>query len=232
MNPKGTILLLEDEPDAARLMSEFLTLEGFAVRLAADGHAALQLINEGLDSLSLAMLDVMVPGPDGRSVLQHIRQSRRPTLPVILLTAKDQETDEIMGLRLGADDYITKPASLHLIKARLDTLLRRSQPTNQHRLRLGALELDRGGHSLQLAGHDIPITLSEFRMLELLLESPGATRSRQDLLAVLPHEGEKFVFDRTVDAHIKNLRAKLPTIDELIVTVRGVGYRVNPDFAR
>ena len=230
---KGTILLLEDEAEAARLLTDYLQLEGFVVRWAADGHAALGLLRDELDRLSLAILDVMVPGPDGRAVLQHIRQSRRPQLPVVLLTARDQESDEIMGLRLGADDYITKPASLHLIKARLDNLLRRSSsPSAGSRLRLGALELDRAGHSLLLSGHDIPLTLSEFKLLELLLEQPGTTRTRQELLNALPNEGEKFVFDRTVDAHIKNLRAKLPTIDELIVTVRGVGYRVNPDFAK
>ncbi len=230
---KGTILLLEDEVEAARLLTDFLQLEGFVVRPAANGHAALAVLRDELDTLSLAILDVMVPGPDGRAVLQHIRQSRRPTLPVILLTARDQESDEIMGLRLGADDYITKPASLHRIKARLDTLLRRSSTSaGGQRVRLGALELDRAGHSLILSGHDIAITLSEFKLLELLLEQPGATRTRQELLAALPHESDKFIFDRTVDAHIKNLRAKLPTIDLLIITVRGVGYRINPEFTR
>ena len=231
--PKGHVLLLEDEADTARLLTDFLQLEGYTVTHAPDGHVALNELSLHGERFHLAILDHMVPGPDGRAVLNYIRSHQRlQRLPVIMLTARDEEADEIATLRLGADDYITKPASLHRIKARLDTLLRRSPTATQGTRHLGALALDRSSYSLTLAGHDIPLTLSEFKLLELLMEPVGTTRGRSELLAVLPSEGERYVFDRTVDAHIKNLRAKLPTYDELIMTVRGVGYRINPDFAR
>jgi DNA-binding response OmpR family regulator len=230
---KPRILLLEDEAEAALALQDFLEIKGFVVAHFANGQSALHALQEKFNRFSLAILDVMVPGADGMQVLKHIRQaSHHPELPVLLLTAKDQEMDEISGLQAGADDYVTKPASLHLIGARIDNLLRRRSTATQAptEWQLGILAVSATENRVRLGGNTIPCTLSEFILLRHLLENAGQVYTRQQLVQLLTNDPNKFVFDRTVDVHIKNLRAKLATQDELIRTVRGVGYSINPDF--
>lgn len=214
------ILLLEDESQSADAMAAFLEHHGFGVAVARDGHEALRLLDIHAERLRLAVLDIMVPGPDGYEVCRHIRNHPALSgLPVIFLTAKVREQDEIDGLRLGADDYIAKPASPALVLAHIHTVLRRRSAPEPKR----GLQVDRKALSATLDGVPLDLTAMEYRILALLAGQPNRVFSRQEILDQIA-DGERAVFDRTVDAHIKNLRGKLGTHGRRIRTVRGIGY--------
>lgn len=230
MIPKHTILLVEDEVEPAEMLANFLEMSDYKVLLAHDGKDALELINTRAGDIHLAILDIMVPHIDGKEICRIIRQ--HPVLkniPVIFLTAKDEEKDEIEGLELGADDYISKPASLKLVKAHVESLLRRQQPQNSKWIQYGKLLLDINGKDLYHNKHRLELTSTEYSLIELFFQNPKRVYSRQEILEHIGGD-DKFVFDRTVDVHIKNLRLKLGDSSDLIKTYRGIGYGMNRDI--
>lgn len=231
MNIKHTILLLEDEADASELLASFLELQGFQVKKALDGKQAIEYIQQDPSKIDLAILDIMVPGVDGFEVCKHIRSHPiTKEIPVIFLTAKDQEHDEIYGLEAGADDYIAKPASLNLITTRVKTLLRRQASKGTGWLNFGTIFLDTQNKEVWVNKDRIDLTHTEYCILELLIKQPNRVYTRQEILELIT-DSEKFVFDRTVDVHVKNLRIKLDTSGELIKTYRGTGYGMNRDLS-
>jgi two-component system phosphate regulon response regulator PhoB len=219
------LLILEDEIQSADTLASFLEHHGYPTTVAYDGHQAIDALSNAPEAFTLAVLDIMVPGPDGRAVCRFIRS--HPALrqiPVIFLTARDQEQDEIDGLSIGADDYIPKPASLNLVLAHIKTLLRRRQAESKPFLNIGELLLDPNARSVSLAGAPVDLTATEYLILHLLMTNPNRVFSRQEILGRI--SDDKDIFDRTVDAHIKNLRMKLAHEGARIRTVRGVGYGV------
>ena len=230
MIPKHTILLVEDEVEPAEMLANFLEMNGFNVLLVHDGKKALEMIENRAGDIHLAVLDIMVPHVDGKEICRVIR--KHPVLkdiPVIFLTAKDKEMDEIEGLELGADDYISKPASLKLVKAHVESLLRRQQPQNSKWIQHSDLLLDINGKDLYFKESRIDLTSTEYALVELFFQNPKRVYSRQEILEHIGGD-DKFVFDRTVDVHIKNLRLKLGEASDLIKTYRGIGYGMNRDL--
>lgn len=229
MDFKHTILLVEDEEESAEMLENFLELKGYRVIWAQHGDEALKYINRFAEKIHLAVLDIMVPRVDGYELCQYIR--KHPVLadmPIIFLTAKDQEEDEIEGLELGGDDYIAKPVSLNLIKTRIDTLLRRRKPEKSNWLHYGNTFMDLNGKQVFCQGEQIELTSTEYTLLELLFKNPKRVFSRQEILERI-NVDDAFVFDRTVDVHIKNVRLKLGDESYLIKTYRGLGYGLNRD---
>ncbi|MBP3193436.1 response regulator transcription factor [Natronogracilivirga saccharolytica] len=231
MNFKRTILLVEDEAEPADMLSNYLEMHGYEVLLAMEGNRALKLIDEHAQSIDLAILDIMVPEKDGYEICQYLRS--HPVLsdvPVIFLTAKDKEKDEIAGLDLGADDYIPKPASLNLVKAHVESMLRRRPREKGNWLAYRNVYITSDSMEAWQNGEKIELTTTEFKLLKLFFENPKRVYTRQEILEYITDE-EKYVFDRTVDVHIKNLRLKLRDDGELIKTYRGMGYGLNKELA-
>jgi two-component system phosphate regulon response regulator PhoB len=227
---KHTLLLLEDELESGEMLANYLELNHFQVHWAKDGKQALEIIESYADEIELAILDIMVPFMDGKEICAHIR--KHPVLsdiPVLFLTARDEEKDEIEGLELGADDYIKKPAGLHLIKAHVESQLRRMQPEKKQWLRYDHVYLDTDSKQMYISDQQIDLTHTEYIIAELFFTHPKVVYSRHEILEHISDE-EKFIFDRTVDVHIKNLRLKMMEEGKLIKTYRGVGYGFNREF--
>jgi two-component system, OmpR family, alkaline phosphatase synthesis response regulator PhoP len=219
-----TILVVDDEPQIVELLRGYLEREGFGVTEAGDGEAALRE-HERLRP-DLVILDLMMPRLDGREVCRRIRE-RAPT-PIIMLTARDEESDKLLGLELGADDYVTKPFSPREVVARVRAVLRRGRRETENVLRFGEISIDLQGHQVTVAGRPIDLTPTEFRLLETLATHPNQVFTRMQLIDRM--QGHAFEgYERTVDAHVRNLRGKVerdPTEPHLIVTVYGVGYKL------
>ena len=224
-----TILVVDDEPQIVRLVRAYLEEAGFRVVTASDGEQALYVARH--EKPDLVVLDVLMPRMDGLEFTRRIRRER--DVPIIMLTARAEETDRIVGLELGADDYITKPFSPREVVARVRAVLRRAQPQLAPSLvlRAGPITLDRDTHTVTVSGQPVDLTPTEFSILETLMTTPGRAFSRAELLEAA--QGIAFeAYERTVDAHIKNLRRKLepnPAHPRYILTVRGVGYRLAPE---
>ena len=220
-----TILVVDDEPKIVQLARDYLEKSGFKVLTSGDGQQALAITRQ--EHPDLIVLDLMLPGMDGLDVCRAIR--RESDVPIIMLTARAEETDQLIGLELGADDYITKPFSPRALVARVRALLRRTQGNllQQETIRIGDLELDLRRKQLCLKGEIIHLTRSEFLLLETLAKHPGQPLSREQLLEKL--HGVVFDgVDRSVDSHIKNLRRKIepdPADPIYIQTVYGFGYK-------
>jgi two-component system alkaline phosphatase synthesis response regulator PhoP len=220
-----TILVIDDEPKIVKQARDYLEKGGFRVFAAGDGTTGLAIARH--EWPDLVVLDLNLPGIDGLDVCRALR--RESAVPIIMLTARVEETDRLIGLELGADDYITKPFSPRELVARVRAVLRRVQGGVRQpgRIRAGDLEIDLHGHRVTRAGEAVRLTRSEFNLLAVLAQHPGQTFTRAQLLDRLhgvAYEG----FDRSVDAHIKNLRRKLepdPTEPSYVLTVYGVGYR-------
>jgi len=230
MPPKHTILLVEDEREPADMLANFLEMGEYNVLTAYDGKEALEYIEKQAGEIQLAILDIMVPHVDGKEICRVIR--KHPILseiPVIFLTAKDKEKDEIEGLELGADDYIPKPASLKLVKAHVDSLIRRQQPQNSKWIQYGDLYLDVNGKDLYHKEQRVDLTSTEYTLVEMFFQNPKVVFSRQQILEHIGDD-DKYVFDRTVDVHVKNLRLKLGESSDIIKTYRGLGYGMNRDL--
>ena len=218
----GHILVVDDEAHVQRLLQMYLERAGHQVRCCGDGNEALRLA--AADPPALVVLDLMLPGADGWEVCRRLRQET--DLPVILLTARTTEQDRLRGLRDGADDYVTKPFSPAELVLRVDAVLRRagSRPPRTAILRCGAVELDPDAHRTTVAGAEVTLTPTEFRLLQTLIAEPGRTFTRQQLLDHIA--GPDFTgFDRNVDVHVANLRRKLGMRPSPVATVYGVGYR-------
>ena len=228
---KHTIALVDDDRNILTSVSMTLEAEGFQVRTYTDGESALQgIIAKPVD---LAVLDIKMPRMDGMELLQRLRS--RSQMPVIFLTSKDEEVDQLMGLRLGADDYITKPFSQRLLLERIRTLLRRHDvirneaggAPQQSTMVRGALSLDETRHQCLWRDADIQLTVTEFLLVKALATRPGLVKSRDQLIDAAYGENI-YVDDRTIDSHIKRVRKKFRQIDDSfnqIETLYGIGYR-------
>jgi two-component system OmpR family response regulator len=216
-----SILVVDDDQRLYELLKSYLEQNGIGATHAEDGRRALTLLEES--PFDAVLLDIMMPGPDGLSVLKKIREKSR--VPVIMLTAKGDETDRVVGLELGADDYLPKPFSPRELLARLKAVLRRAQPTlEEERLIVGAVTVELGSREARVAGELVELTGLEFDLLAALMRRPGQVVPRSRLLE-LSGRGDTLVNDRTVDVHISHLRKKLgDDPPKLIKTVRGVGY--------
>lgn len=217
------ILVVDDEPKIARLARDYLEKNGYRVLTSGDGQSALTTARR--EKPDLVILDLMLPNIDGREVCKILR--RESDVPIIMLTALAEEVDQITGLEIGADDYITKPFSPRALVARVRALLRRSKgeikaPTI---IRVGGLEVDSERYTVTFNGSAVKLTPNEFKLLQLLASRPGQTLTREQLLDDL--HGIASSFDRSIDSHIKNLRKKLETASgqTMIETVYGIGYR-------
>jgi DNA-binding response OmpR family regulator len=221
------ILVVDDHANVRTLIKEYLTELGYRVLTARDGVEALAVA--GRESVDLILLDVMMPNLDGFAFLRAFRKERN--VPIILLTARLAEADKVVGLELGADDYVTKPFGMQELVARIRAVLRRAAGAAAagESYRLGDLLLDRRTHSVAVGGLPVNLTPSEFALLAALLEAPGRVFSRELLLERLQGSDYEGV-ERTVDVHIRNLRKKIepdPTLPRYIKTVFGVGYRAS-----
>jgi DNA-binding response OmpR family regulator len=222
------VLVVDDEPMVRDVLERYLQLEGFEVATAGDGEAALSCFAE--DPPHLVLLDLMLPRIDGLEVFRRMREAG-PT-PVIMLTARGAETDRIVGLELGADDYVTKPFSPREVIARVRAVLRRSDPdgTRDDVLAFGDLEIDGGRRLVRVSGREVRLTRKEFDLLQHLASSPGLTFSRSALLESV----WDFAWDgdtATVTVHVRRLREKIeadPSSPRHLITVWGVGYRFEP----
>jgi len=221
------LLVVEDEQDIAELLRHVFTKEGFQVGVARDGLTALEALRR--ETPDLVVLDWMLPELSGIDVLKEIR-SRTETrmVPVVLLTARREEIDRVLGLELGADDYVTKPFSARELVLRIRGLLKRGErPADpaEGTLRVGPIEIHAADHRAVVAGRPLALTLTEFRLLEDLVRARGRVRTRETLLSeVWGYDSE--VLSRTVDTHVRRLRSKLGEAADWLATVRGVGYRI------
>jgi two-component system response regulator CpxR len=220
----STILLADDDTELSGLLKEYIESEGFHVRLAADGVSALEeSLKPGLD---LIVLDVMMPGMNGMDVLKELRKQSR--MPVIMLTARGDDMDRILGLELGADDYVPKPCNPRELLARIRAVMRRGQVSVDHGvIAIDDLELNQGSRTLVKSGEAVELTSTEFSILFALLQDRGEVVSKRDLyMSALGRE--PVPHDRSVDMHVSNLRRKLgpdPRGDNRIETIRGIGYQ-------
>ncbi len=222
------ILLIEDEPDIAEVLQYNLEKEGYEVESARRGDSGLEAVRR--EAPDLVLLDLMLPGLDGLEVTRILkRDAATARLPIVMLTAKGEEVDRIVGLELGADDYISKPFSPREVVLRVKAVLRRLQQEEaaSERLEVGGIRVDVAGHQLRVRGKEVSLTATEFRLLRLLLERAGRVQTRGQLLTDVWGYAED-IDSRTVDTHIRRLRRKLGPEADRIETVIGVGYRLRP----
>jgi DNA-binding response OmpR family regulator len=228
MADPATILLVDDEESVQKLLTYPLERDGFRVVQAHDGDEALARFES--DPIDLVVLDLMLPRLDGLEVCKRLRA--RSSVPIIMLTARDDELDKVVGLELGADDYITKPFSIREFRSRVRALLRRAsapphQPTGEEVLEADGLRIDPTKRSVEVDGEPVHLTYVEFELLRTLASRPGRVFSRQALLEVI-RGGSDYREPRTIDVHVRHLREKLERDarePRFILTVRGVGYR-------
>jgi two-component system response regulator RegX3 len=226
----GRILVADDEPSVRESVGYALAQDGFDVDVAADGHEASEKVGGDGIPYDLLILDIMMPGPSGLDICRDVRS--RSAVPIIVLTAKDAEVDKVVGLEVGADDYVTKPFSVRELLGRVRAQLRRREldrgPLNQAvRIEAGPVAIDLVRHVAMIEGVPVSLTRSEFQLLRLLVSRPGEVFARRQIMEELwqtEFDGD----ERACDVHISNLRQKVerdPQRPELVVTVRGVGYK-------
>jgi phosphate regulon transcriptional regulator PhoB len=224
------ILVVDDEADLVELVSYNLNKEGFIVDSAADGEAALSKLRKG--KYDLVVLDLMLPGIQGIELCRILRNDpKTASLPIIMLTAKGEEIDRIVGLEIGADDYVTKPFSPRELVARVKAVLRRSKekPVTDKLLKVGELEIDKERYNVSIKGKAVKLSATEFKLLLYLAERKGRVFSREQLLDAIWRD-EAFVEPRTVDVHVRRLRSHIeedPANPRYIKTMRGIGYFFN-----
>ena len=224
-NNDGPILVVEDDANTAALVRTYLEKEGFSTIHAADGLSGLQLAKE--KKPIFVILDIMLPGLDGWELCRQLRMFSN--VPLLMLTAREEEIDRVKGLAIGADDYVIKPFSPRELVERVKAILRRARPAEEpqrRKLVYGQLEMDVDKHRLKRDGRVIKLTTTEFRLLKTLMQSPGRVFTRNELLKSLYQHGE-IVVDRVIDVHVGKLRQKLedePAQPKYILTTRGFGY--------
>ncbi|MBB3141809.1 response regulator [Halomonas organivorans] len=227
-----TVLIVEDEPKIARLVADYLSGSGFAPHHLDHGDAVLPWLEEREARPELVLLDLMLPGTDGLTLCREIRQ-RWPKVAIIMLTARVEEVDRLLGLELGADDYICKPFSPREVVARARAVLRRSRAAEgiDDNVIEQALSLDEDGWRALADGQDLGLTAVEFQLLRVMMQSPGRIFSREQLMDHM-YRDHRIVSERTVDSHIKKLRKKIAEVwpeREIIRSVYGVGYKYQPE---
>jgi len=231
MREKSTIALVDDERNILQSLSMALEAEGYRVRTYSDGASALEGLTD--QPADLAILDIKMPRMDGMELLRRLRQQM--DMPVIFLTSKDEEIDELFGLKMGADDYIAKPFSLRLVVERVKAVLRRGQAKDgtavateaARMIERGKLKLDPERHTCHWDNRPVTLTVTEFLILQALAARPGVVKTR-DALMDAAYDDQVYVDDRTIDSHIKRLRKKFKFADDsfdVIETLYGVGYR-------
>jgi DNA-binding response OmpR family regulator len=232
MPTSSTILLVDDEDSIQTLLTFPLERDGYTVVQARDGEDALRRFDE--EAIDLVVLDVMLPKLDGLEVCKRLRG--QSNVPIIMLTARGEELDKVLGLELGADDYITKPFSIREFRSRVRALLRRAASPHlagerEELIERGELRIDVPRRTVEVRGRPAPLTFIEFEMLVVLAQSPGVVFSRRELLERL-RGGADYREPRTIDVHVRHLREKIerdPSNPELILTMRGAGYRFRPE---
>jgi two-component system phosphate regulon response regulator PhoB len=225
---KKHILIVEDEPDIIEILKFNLTREGFSVSAVENGEDALKFIKHNKVP-DLIVLDLMLPGIDGLEICRSLKSSAATaTIPIIMVTAKDDESDIVAGIELGAEDYVTKPFSIKVLLARIKNILRRKNKTPVDKnaaIEIHDIHINPGKYQVLVKGKPVEMTLSELRILHLLASRPGWVLTREQIIDTI--KGEDYaVTDRAVDVQIVSIRKKLGSKAELIETIRGVGYRL------
>ncbi len=222
---KLKVLVVDDEDRMRKLLSDFLKIRDFEVVEAADGEQAIDVFFSDKD-IALIILDVMMPKMDGWEVLKTIREHSK--VPVIMLTARSEETDELKGFEYGADEYISKPFSPKILVARVEAILRRSGMSQDEVVRIGGIEVDKSAHTVRVDDRELELSFKEYELLLYFIENKGIALSREKILNNVWNY-DYFGDARTIDTHVKKLRAKLGDKGEYIKTVWGMGYKFDPE---
>ncbi|EGL36706.1 hypothetical protein HMPREF9624_00912 [Oribacterium asaccharolyticum ACB7] len=222
---KRKILVVDDEERMRKLLQDFLKMKDYEVLLAGDGEEAIDIFFKKKD-IALVILDVMMPKMDGWEVLKTIREHSK--VPVIMLTARSEESDELKGFDYGADEYISKPFSPKILVARVEALLRRTGGNKEEVLEIGGIRMDASAHSVSVDGKEIELSFKEYELLQYFIENKGIALSREKILNNVWNY-DYFGDARTIDTHVKKLRAKLMDKGDYIKTVWGMGYKFEVD---
>ena len=217
-----TILVVDDEFRMRKLVKDFLLKENCKVLEAGDGEEAIKVFDENKDKIKLILLDVMMPKLDGWSVLRQIRQESK--VPVIMLTARGEEQDELFGFELGVDEYISKPFSPKILVARIKAILNRTEDKQKENKNFGGIEINTEGRTVSVDGKQIELSLREYELLKYLLDNENVALSRDKILNNVWNY-DYYGDSRTIDSHIKKIRHKLGKKGKYIQTIRGVGYK-------
>lgn len=215
------VLVVDDEERMRKLISDFLKIKGYETVEAGDGEEAIDVLFADKE-IALIILDVMMPKMDGWEVLKTVREHSK--VPVIMLTARTEETDELKGFEYGADEYISKPFSPKILVARVEAILRRSGVNQDEVVRVGGIEVDKSAHSVKIDGKEIELSFKEYELLLYFIENKGIALSREKILNNVWNY-DYFGDARTIDTHVKKLRAKMGTKGDYIKTVWGMGYK-------
>ncbi|MEF9939615.1 MAG: response regulator transcription factor [Clostridium sp.] len=215
------VLVVDDEARMRKLVKDFLAIKGFQVVEAGDGEEAIDLFFEQKD-IALILLDVMMPKMDGWEVLKTIRKYSQ--VPIIMLTARGEEQDELQGFSLGVDEYISKPFSPKILTARVEAILRRSSSTSQEVMEIGGIKIDKAAHQVSVDGEPIDLSYKEFELMTYFAENRGLALSREKILNNVWNY-DYFGDARTIDTHVKKLRNKLGAKGDYIRTIWGMGYK-------
>lgn len=215
------VLVVDDEERMRKLISDFLKIKGYETVEAGDGEEAIDVFFADKE-IALIILDVMMPKMDGWEVLKTVREHSK--VPVIMLTARTEETDELKGFEYGADEYISKPFSPKILVARVEAILRRSGVNQDEVVRVGGIEVDKSAHSVKIDGKEIELSFKEYELLLYFIENKGIALSREKILNNVWNY-DYFGDARTIDTHVKKLRAKMGTKGDYIKTVWGMGYK-------
>ena len=218
-----SILVVDDEERMRKLIKDFLTNKGYHILEAEDGEKALEIYQENKSKIMLVLLDVMMPKLDGWSVLRQIRQENKE-LPIIMLTARGEEQDELFGFELGVDEYISKPFSPKILVARVEAILKRTGKNEKEIKDLGGIQIDKEGRTVSVDGKPIELSLREYELLLYLVQNENIALSRDKILNNVwnyDYNGDT----RTIDSHVKKIRHKLGKKGKYIKTIRGIGYK-------
>ncbi|MCI8760052.1 MAG: response regulator transcription factor [Clostridia bacterium] len=220
--PNNCILVVDDEQRMRKLIKDFLKAKGYSILEAEDGEKALEIFEENKNKITLILLDVMMPKLDGWSVLRQIRQDSR--VPIIMLTARGEEQDELFGFELGVDEYIAKPFSPKILVARVEAILKRTIKDTTEVKDYAGIEIDKEGRTVKIEGKAIELSLREYELLIYLIENENIALSRDKILNNVWNY-DYYGDSRTIDSHIKKIRHKLGKRGKYIKTMRGVGYK-------
>ena len=217
-----TVLVVDDESRMRKLIRDFLAQKGYSILEAQDGEEALKVFEENKNKIGIILLDVMMPKLDGWSVLRQIRQTSN--VPIIMLTARGEEQDELFGFELGVDEYISKPFSPKILVARGEAIIKKSQAIEKHVKDYGGIEIDADGRTVKVDGKQIELSLREYELLKYLIDNSNIALSRDKILNNVWNY-DYYGDSRTIDSHIKKIRHKLGKKGKYIQTMRGVGYK-------